>query len=84
MTRALRRVLGHVSHGLIALGNAVTPGKGFMTGRSDSPELRDLLDQASDSSVIEDDEREMIRSVFELGDTVAREVMVPRHGDRQE
>ena len=79
VTRALRRVLGPVSHGLIALGNAVTPGKGYRDGPFQTEsELRDLLDQASDSSVIEDDEREMIRSVFELGDTVAREVMVPR------
>ncbi len=79
VTRALRRVLGPVSHGLSALGNAVTPGKGYRDGPFQTEsELRDLLDQASDSSVIEDDEREMIRSVFELGDTVAREVMVPR------
>ena len=88
VTRVLRRVLGPISHGLIALGNAVTPGKGYRDGPFQSEsELRDLLDQASESSVIEDEEREMIRSVFELGDTVAREVMVPRpdmvtvHGD---
>ena len=33
---------------------------------------------AGDSDVIEADEREMIHSVFELGDTLARAVMVPR------
>jgi CBS domain containing-hemolysin-like protein len=78
-TRGLRSVLGPLAHGLVALGNAVTPGKGFRNGpfRTEA-ELRDLLDQASATDVIEDDEREMIHSVFELGDTVAREVMVPR------
>ncbi len=79
VARVLRRVLGPLAHALVALGNAVTPGKGFRDGPFQSEsELRDLLDQASDSSVIEVEEREMIRSVFELGDTIAREVMVPR------
>ncbi|MEI2765622.1 MAG: hemolysin family protein [Dermatophilaceae bacterium] len=78
-TRGLRRVLGPVARALVALGNAVTPGRGYRDGPFQSEaELRDLLDQASDTDVIEDDEREMIHSVFELGDTVAREVMVPR------
>ena len=41
-------------------------------------ELRELVDLAAESSVIESDESKMIQSVFELGDTVVREVMVPR------
>src|SRR5262249_56566228 len=41
-------------------------------------ELRDLVDLAGERSLIEPDEREMIHSVFELGDTLVREVMVPR------
>ncbi|MEI2732468.1 MAG: hemolysin family protein [Dermatophilaceae bacterium] len=78
-TRGLRRVLGPLARALVALGNAVTPGTGYRDGPFQSEaELRDLLDQASETDVIEDDEREMIHSVFELGDTVAREVMVPR------
>ena len=40
-------------------------------------ELRELVDLAEADSVIEADEREMIHSVFELGETLAREVMVP-------
>ena len=40
--------------------------------------LGELVDLAEASSVIEDVERKMIHSVFELGDTAAREVMVPR------
>jgi CBS domain containing-hemolysin-like protein len=41
-------------------------------------ELRELVDMAGQSGVVEAGEAEMIHSVFELGDTVAREVMVPR------
>lgn len=75
----LRRTLGPFARLLVALGNAVTPGKGYRDGPFDSEaELRELVDLAGDSSLIEDEEREMIHSVFELGDTVAREVMVPR------
>jgi len=63
----------------VALGNAVTPGRGYRDGPFQSEsELRDLVDLAGESALIEAEEREMIHSVFELGDTVAREVMVPR------
>lgn len=41
-------------------------------------EIRDMVDRVSDSDHIEDDEREMFRSVLELGDTLTRAVMVPR------
>ena len=75
----LRRVLGPVAKLLVVLGNAVTPGKGYSDGPFQTEsELRDLVDIAGESEVIEEDEREMIHSVFELGDTVARAVMVPR------
>ncbi len=77
--RGLRYVLGPIAHGLVALGNAVTPGRGYRDGPFQSEsELLDLLDQATERDVIEVDERAMIHSVFELGDTIAREVMVPR------
>ncbi|WP_409485431.1 hemolysin family protein [Arsenicicoccus dermatophilus] len=75
----LRRVLGPITRLMVVLGNAVTPGKGYQDGPfASEAELRDLVDIATESDVIEHDEREMIHSVFELGDTVAREVMVPR------
>jgi CBS domain containing-hemolysin-like protein len=41
-------------------------------------ELRELVDMASTSGVVDEGERKMIHSVFELGDTIARDVMVPR------
>lgn len=48
------------------------------SGEVDEDELRDMVDRVSESEGIQDDEREMFRSVFELGDTLTREVMVPR------
>ena len=76
---ALKPVIWPIAKLLVAIGNALTPGKGFKDGPFASAEdLRDLVDQAEEADVIEDEERQMIHSVFELGDTVAREVMVPR------
>ncbi|MDX6366133.1 MAG: magnesium and cobalt exporter, family [Nocardioidaceae bacterium] len=76
---ALTAVLGPIPQLLIFIGNVVTPGKGFREGPfASEAELRDLVDQAASSRVIESNESQMIHSVFELGDTLAREVMVPR------
>jgi CBS domain containing-hemolysin-like protein len=73
------RILGPIPQLLIFVGNAITPGRGFRTGPfSTETELRELVDYAEASSVIESGERAMIHSVFEFGDTIAREVMVPR------
>ena len=77
--RALATLLGPLTKLLILIGNAVTPGKGFRQGPySSEAELRELVDMASTSGVVDEDERKMIHSVFELGDTLVREVMVPR------
>jgi CBS domain containing-hemolysin-like protein len=73
------RVLGPLPRLLILIGNAITPGRGFREGPfSTETELRELVDFAEASAVIESGERKMIHSVFEFGDTIAREVMVPR------
>ena len=73
------KVLSPLARMLVALGNAVTPGEGYREGPFDSEaELREFVDLAEDSDLIEADERRMIHSVFELGDTIVREVMVPR------
>ena len=72
-------ILGPIPALLIMLGNAITPGRGFSEGPfSTETELRELVDMAEASAVIESGERRMIHSVFELGDTTTREVMVPR------
>jgi CBS domain containing-hemolysin-like protein len=73
------KVLGPLPQLLILVGNALTPGRGFSEGPfASEAELRELVDLAEASSVIESGERAMIHSVFELGDTLVREVMVPR------
>jgi CBS domain containing-hemolysin-like protein len=77
--QALGVLLSPISRLLILIGNALTPGKGFRNGPFASEiELRELVDLAQERGVVADEERRMIQSVFELGDTPAREVMVPR------
>ncbi|MDQ3432838.1 MAG: hemolysin family protein [Actinomycetota bacterium] len=79
VVHALARVLGPLPKLLILIGNALTPGKGLREGPfASEAELRGLVDLAEQSRVIESGERRMIHSVFELGDTLVREVMVPR------
>ena len=75
----LAKLLGPVTNLLIAIGNALTPGRGFKSGPfASEAEFRDLVDQASESGFVEESEREMIHSVFDLGETLVRELMVPR------
>jgi CBS domain containing-hemolysin-like protein len=75
----LVRVFGPLAALLILVGNAITPGRGFREGPfATEVELRELVDLAEQRGVVEHGERDMIHSVFELSDTIAREVMVPR------
>ncbi|NKY45525.1 hemolysin family protein [Nocardia cerradoensis] len=77
--QAIGTLLGPVSRLLIMIGNAITPGRGFRNGPFASEvELREIVDMAQQSGVVDSEERRMIQSVFELGDTAARAVMVPR------
>ena len=72
-------LLPPISRILVVLGNMLTPGRGFRNGPFASEiELREVVDLAQQRGVVAADERRMIQSVFELGDTPAREVMVPR------
>jgi CBS domain containing-hemolysin-like protein len=72
-------ILGPLVSLLILLGNALTPGRGYREGPfSTQAELRELVDLAEADQVIDDEDAAMLHSVFELGDTVVREVMVPR------
>src|SRR6185312_7476084 len=75
----LGTVFGPLASLLILIGNAITPGRGYREGPfSSEVEIRELVDLAESRGVVERGEREMIQSVFDLGDTIAREVMVPR------
>jgi CBS domain containing-hemolysin-like protein len=68
-----------LSRALIGLTNVLLPGKGLKRGPYTSEEeLLAVADLAVEDEVIEAEERRLIESVIELGDTVVREVMVPR------
>lgn len=41
-------------------------------------DLRTYVDASEEGGLLEKDEKEMIYSIFDLGDTLAREIMVPR------
>ena len=79
----LTRALGPLPRLLVACGNALPPTRRARTpadeeGPGDRAELRGLVDYLERRNGIEPGERDMVRSVFELGDTIVREVMVPR------
>jgi CBS domain containing-hemolysin-like protein len=72
-------VLGPIPRMLVTAGGALTPGSaGQRDGSGSEEDLRGLVDLLEQRQVIEPGERAMIHSVFELGDTIVREVMVPR------
>ena len=55
------------------------PGKGLKQGPFvTEEEIRTMADVAANEEVIEVEERQLIHSIFEFGDTVVREVMLPR------
>jgi CBS domain containing-hemolysin-like protein len=72
---AIRLFLGPVAAALVAIGNRVTPGR---TATSSEEQLLSMVDEATELDVLEEDDRELIHSIFEFSDTVVREVMVPR------
>lgn len=75
----LARLLGPIAKLLVKTGNILIPGKGFRDGPFASEiELREMVDIASERGIVESEERKMIQSVFDLGSTSARSVMVPR------
>jgi CBS domain containing-hemolysin-like protein len=72
-------VLNWMSKGLISLTNVIIPGKGLEKGPFVSEqELLGIVEAAAEDDVIEQRERRLIESILEFGDTVAREIMVPR------
>ncbi|MFM7879032.1 MAG: hemolysin family protein, partial [Acidimicrobiaceae bacterium] len=68
-----------ISQGLIKLTNVIVRGKGLAAGPFISEqEFLGIVEAAAQDAVIEHEERELIESVIEFGDTVVREIMVPR------
>jgi CBS domain containing-hemolysin-like protein len=76
---ALGRVAGPLAAGLVRLANIIIPGKGLPQGPFITEhEILALAEVASEEEQIEEEEKELIHSIFEFGDTIVREVMVPR------
>ena len=68
-----------LTRGFIGLANIVLPGRGLRRGPFvTEEEILTMADVAAQESAIETEERELIHSIFDFGDTVVREVMVPR------
>jgi CBS domain containing-hemolysin-like protein len=78
VVRGSRIVLGPLADGLVALGNRVTPGIVRRASFSSEEQLLSMVDEAASQALIEQDDRDLIHSVFEFTDTYVREVMVPR------
>jgi CBS domain containing-hemolysin-like protein len=77
--RFIRVLLGPLADLLVALGNRVTPGRrAAAVSFSSEEQLLSMVDEATELDVLEEDDRELIHSIFEFNDTVVREVMVPR------
>ncbi|MFN8050542.1 MAG: hemolysin family protein [Acidimicrobiales bacterium] len=73
------RLFRHVADVLIRVTNVILPGKGLQQGPFvTEEELIALMGEAAEASVIEEEERDLIESIIDFGDTVAREIMVPR------
>jgi len=76
---ALHRATGPLAQVLVKAANVIMPGRGLPQGPlATEEEIRAMAEVASEEEAIEEAEKELIHSIFEFGDTLVREVMVPR------
>lgn len=75
--RLARILVGPLTSALVGVGNAVTPGRARVA-LSTERQLLSMVDDAADADVLEDEDRDLIHSIFEFGDTIVREVMIAR------
>ncbi|MFN4002739.1 hemolysin family protein [Microcella sp.] len=78
LIRGVRVITGPLADALVALGNRVTPGRPSSASFSSEEQLLSMVDEATELDVLEEEDRELIHSIFEFNDTIVREVMVPR------
>lgn len=79
MVVVLGRIFRHVADLLISVTNVILPGKGLRQGPFvTEEEIIALAGQAAEGGGIDESERDLIESIIDFGDTVAREIMVPR------
>ncbi len=77
LVHSLRVVLGPIAQGLVRLGSRARPGVGRSQFTSEE-QLLNMVDEAAENDLIEQDDRDLIHSVFDFTDQYVRQVMVPR------
>jgi CBS domain containing-hemolysin-like protein len=76
---ALTGAVGPLARVLISVANVIMPGRGLPQGPFvTEEEIKAMAEVASEEEAIQEEEKELIHSIFEFGDTLVREVMVPR------
>lgn len=79
VVEAIGRLLRIPARALIGAANVILPGKGLKRGPFvTEEELLALAEEAAEQAIIEESERDLIESIINFGDTVAREIMKPR------
>jgi len=78
VVRAVRFILGPLANVLVAIGNRVTPGVSAGSSFASEEQLLSIIDEAAENELIEQDDRELIHSVFDFTDRFVRELMIPR------
>ncbi|MGZ0710765.1 hemolysin family protein (plasmid) [Coraliomargarita sp. W4R53] len=78
IVRGVRIILGPLAHGLVALGTRITPGASRGSSFASEEQLLSIIDEAAENELIEQDDRQLIHSVFDFTDTFVRAVMIPR------
>jgi CBS domain containing-hemolysin-like protein len=78
LIRVQRVLFGPLATIIISIGDRVTPGRQRETAFTSEEQLLSMVDEATTRSVLEEDDRELIHSIFEFNETLVREVMVPR------
>ncbi|MEJ1086926.1 hemolysin family protein [Microbacterium sp. Mu-80] len=77
VVRGMRILLGPLAQALVNAGQRVTPGTGRSSFASEE-QLLSMVDEAASNALIEEDDRDLIHSVFDFTDQFVRAVMVPR------
>lgn len=79
---AMAPIFGPIGKVLVQLGSLITSRfgvkAGFVLANETEEEIKNLVESAEQKGEIETEERQLLHSVFEFGDTVVREVMTPR------
>ncbi|MHA7986688.1 hemolysin family protein [Rathayibacter sp. CAU 1779] len=78
LVHGIRVLIGPIARGLVKLGNRVTPSRARSAAVVNEEQLLSIVDEAAEFEVLEEDDRELIHSIFEFNETLVREVMIPR------